>query len=80
MNFRQYVNSCRIAHAKQLMMETNTSITGIAGECGYQSIRTFNNAFFALSGVSPSAYRSQDVNPPLWPVNVSNPVFIHNAK
>lgn len=80
MNFRQYVNSCRIAHAKQLMMETNASITGIAGECGYQSIRTFNNAFFALSGVSPSAYRSQAVNPPLWPVNVSNPVFIHNAK
>lgn len=78
MNFRQYINSCRIAHAKQLMMETKDSITSIAGECGYQSLRTFNNAFFALSGVAPSVYRSQAVHTPLWSINVAEPVFIQS--
>ena len=85
MNFRQYINSCRIAHAKQLMTETKNSITNIAGECGYQSIRTFNHAFYALNGVSPTAFRSQNVKTAMWSINVSEPAFIppnvlHNSR
>lgn len=76
MNFRQYINSCRIAHAKQLMLETQNSITDIAGECGYQSIRTFNHAFYSLNGVTPSAFRSQSVQTDMWLVNVTDPVFM----
>lgn len=76
MNFRQYINSCRIAHAKQLMLETKSSITDIAGECGYQSIRTFNHAFYALNGVTPSVFRSQSAKATMWSINVAEPIFM----
>ena len=58
MNFRQYLNACRINCAKQLIHETDRPITSIASECGYQSIRTFNHAFHMQTGFAPSDYRS----------------------
>lgn len=57
MNFREFVNLIRIQQSKQLLLETSSSITEIAFECGFQSVRSFNRAFLDTTSVSPREYR-----------------------
>ena len=57
MSFTDYLNTFRVDHALTLLTNTNTSITEIAFESGFQSIRSFNNVFKKRAGVAPADYR-----------------------
>lgn len=52
----EYVMSKRLAHAQKLLL-TNTSLTTIAGICGFPDVFTFSKAFKKANGLSPSKFR-----------------------
>ena len=53
-NFRQYINSNRIAKARLLMRDSSYTLTMISDACGYSNMRTFRRAFMKEVGVLPS--------------------------
>lgn len=55
-SFYSYVTAYRLERAIVLMRTTNKSITEIAHECGFGSVRSFNRAFKNQYGVSPTKY------------------------
>ncbi|MGI6706599.1 MAG: helix-turn-helix domain-containing protein [Clostridia bacterium] len=57
MTFKKYVNRVRINHAEALLQNSDLSITDIAFECGFESIRTFNRVYRSIKGASPSETR-----------------------
>ena len=57
MNFTDYINVYRFNAACEMLTETDMSVTDIAYESGFQSIRSFNSIFKRLSGVTPREYR-----------------------
>ena len=59
MGFNDYVNSLRISKACVLLGRDELSMTEIAGEVGFTTIRTFNRAFLRHTGQSPSDYRKK---------------------
>ena len=56
-NFRKYINSLRLSDVVRLLTETGESVTDIAKECGFDTLRTFNRVFSEEYGCSPSEYR-----------------------
>lgn len=50
-----YINTLRINHVNQLI-ENGVSITDAAFESGFQSMRTFNNAYQKIMNMTPSEY------------------------
>lgn len=56
-NFRAYVNALRVECAQQMLRGTDTSITDICYDCGFESQRTFNRAFQLQTGSTPRLYR-----------------------
>lgn len=56
-SFRSYINSMRITRAIQLIDEGKMSNTEIAFETGFGTVRTFNRAFAAHMGCTPSDYK-----------------------
>jgi AraC-like DNA-binding protein len=62
-NFNQFVNRYRIEEAGVLLLEnTRTPILTVALEVGFRSISSFNTAFQAQFGVSPTKYRNQSLS------------------
>lgn len=62
-NFCRYLNILRTGEACRLLTEGNNSITEIAYDCGFSSLRSFNRAFFDQMGMTPREYkRSFSVN------------------
>ncbi len=61
MSFSDYLNIYRFNEARNMLTETDISITAIAYESGFQSVRSFNNTFKKLSGISPSEWRNQTI-------------------
>ncbi|MCB1665640.1 MAG: helix-turn-helix transcriptional regulator [Pseudomonadales bacterium] len=59
-NFNQFLNSFRIKEAAQQLRAGTDPISMIAYDVGFSSLSSFNTAFKALYGVTPSAYRLQD--------------------
>jgi AraC-like DNA-binding protein len=57
--FNQYLNRLRISKSLPFLADTNKSVTEIAYETGFGSIKTFNRIFRSLNGCSPSQYRKQ---------------------
>ncbi|MEE0955474.1 MAG: AraC family transcriptional regulator [Eubacterium sp.] len=57
-NFNKYVNEVRLTYASSLLIRTNESITDIAGNSGFESLRTFNRAFRDFAHMTPSQYRA----------------------
>lgn len=57
MSFASYMNTYRFGKACELLIETERSITDVAMESGFQSIRSFNEIFCQMAGVSPGKYR-----------------------
>ncbi len=55
--FRSYINKLRIAEAEGLLLQGEESITAVAFAVGFTNPRTFNRAFFAEKGVTPSEFR-----------------------
>lgn len=55
-NFPTLVNECRIDRAIHALKTTDKSITDVALESGFQSIRNFNHVFSRITGCSPKDY------------------------
>lgn len=56
-NFRELLNEYRIAYAKELLENTDKTISVISEEVGFNNTRTFGRAFKKLTGISPKNYR-----------------------
>ena len=56
-NFSALLNAYRVEHAAELLQTTELSVTRIAEQSGFQSIRSFNLAFKKLVGKTPNDYR-----------------------
>lgn len=57
MNFLSYLANRRLLQAEYLLRTSGKSITEIAFDCGFESIRTFNRIFRDMNSLSPSEYR-----------------------
>jgi AraC-like DNA-binding protein/mannose-6-phosphate isomerase-like protein (cupin superfamily) len=55
--FSDYTNEVRVAHACQLLIETDNSINEIAFESGFESLTYFNRVFLRKKKVTPGEYR-----------------------
>lgn len=58
MSFRQYLNSLRLIHAKELLLSTDDSILQIALSSGFNTVTYFNRVFRELEKCSPKEFRS----------------------
>lgn len=58
-SFRDYINDLRIGQAKNLLQETNQSITEVMLSCGFTNQSSFNRVFRSICGCSPREYRAQ---------------------
>ncbi len=62
--FWEYVNILRCSYAARMLTSPRTSllsISDVAYECGFESIRTFNRVFKDHFGITPSEMRSRDL-------------------
>lgn len=57
-NFNQYVNEQRLNYVCSLLEESDSSITDIYLDAGFQSQRTFNRAFQDTYKMTPREYRN----------------------
>ncbi len=55
-NFRDMINSLRIEKACELLEKTDMSVTDVALNSGFKSIRSFNRIFRCLCGKTPTEY------------------------
>ncbi|MBQ8407876.1 MAG: helix-turn-helix transcriptional regulator [Clostridia bacterium] len=60
-NFKALVNQYRYEYAKQLLTETDKSISEIAFESGFQSIRSFNFVFSSFANQTPREFRARNI-------------------
>lgn len=61
-NFNDFVNEYRVEEAKVKLTDPDynyLSIAGIAFECGFNSLTTFQRAFKQFSGLTPSQYQTE---------------------
>jgi two-component system response regulator YesN len=54
----QYLNQCRIRHARQLLQETSLSIKEIGAAVGLRSQRNFCKRFRRHTGMTATDYRA----------------------
>ena len=59
-NFKTYLDNFRVKKAADMLCSTQQTITDIASQCGYDNVRTFNNAFRRVTGQSPSQLRKNN--------------------
>jgi AraC-like DNA-binding protein len=59
MSWRNYVIQARVLQARALLAEQGPSVLQVANAVGFESLSSFNRAFRARTGVTPSAYRRQ---------------------
>ena len=57
LTFHVYLSKIRIAKAMEYLVESDSSITDIAFQCGFGSLKTFNRLFKEYTGSTPSGYR-----------------------
>jgi len=57
MTFITYLNNYRIYKASVMLIETDETITEIAYNSGFESIKTFNRVFKEIKRTSPTGYR-----------------------
>lgn len=55
-----YITSLRINDAKQLLTETDMTVSQMAAHLGFGTIRSFNRAFLKQTGLTPTAYRTAE--------------------
>jgi AraC-like DNA-binding protein len=64
-NFTEYINSFRITEACKMLSSDlfdNLTIEGIAYDCGFNSLSSFNAAFKKMMNCTPSQYRMEKKN------------------
>ena len=57
MSFLDYVDYLRMCYAKDLLENTDLSVTEIAMECGFSSVSFFIRRFTGTNGCSPLKWR-----------------------
>ena len=57
-----YLISCRVRTAAQMLLTTNRSITTISEDCGFSSASYFGKLFHDWMGCTPREYRKQQKN------------------
>lgn len=57
-SFFQYLKLVRITKAMEKLLESDLTISEIAYEVGYDSISSFSNTFFKMTGRRPSSFRA----------------------
>lgn len=55
-----YINELRINYAKELLTASNESIVTIAFTSGFESLSTFNRAFYKSANTTPTVYRKNN--------------------
>tara|TARA_B110000114_G_scaffold43656_1_gene46184 strand:+ start:762 stop:1262 length:501 start_codon:yes stop_codon:yes gene_type:complete len=60
--FTKLVNEYRVVHATKLLSESQSSITDICYECGFNNFSHFNKLFKEFTGKSASKYRNEMTN------------------
>lgn len=65
----QYLVEKRIAKAKELLRNSDLSITEICVAVGYESLGSFSTLFRKMAGLSPSEYRTNSQP-------IANPAYI----
>ena len=55
-SFKQYLNTCRINHAAQLL-KSGEKVNDVSALCGYEDFSTFYRNFVKLMDISPTQYR-----------------------
>lgn len=55
--FNDYVNSLRVSSACKLLIKGDNTITEISEAVGFNTLRTFNRAFYKQMNCTPSEYR-----------------------
>lgn len=58
-NFVEYLNKVRLAHAKDMLLSTDSSVAEIGESTGYLNSSTFTSTFKKYYGISPSEYRKK---------------------
>jgi AraC-like DNA-binding protein/ligand-binding sensor protein len=58
-NLSSYLNRLRVEKAGYLLIETDLSLSEIAGSCGFEDQSWFSKIFKNYTGISPGKYRSQ---------------------
>lgn len=61
-SYSTYINTLRINRACELLTNTDESITNIALDCGYGTIRNFNRVFSDYQNMTPSEFREKKQN------------------
>lgn len=61
--FSEYLTQSRLTSARQLLRETDASITEIAYESGFQSLSQFNRHFAKFENMAPREYRKSARTP-----------------
>ena len=56
----EYLQTCRIEHAKEMLLYSFDSLGTIAEKCGYSSLFYFSKIFKKTVGLSPKEYRSRE--------------------
>lgn len=59
-SFREYINTLRIAEAKNLLKNTNMKIIDVMYTCGFTNQSSFNRIFQEMTSVTPKVYREQN--------------------
>ena len=54
----QYLRTCRIERARELLVTTPLPVTDICDAVGFQSLGSFSSLFRKLTGETPAAYRA----------------------
>ncbi|MDR2398111.1 MAG: helix-turn-helix domain-containing protein [Spirochaetaceae bacterium] len=62
-NLSSYINRLRVERACHMLVETDISLSEIAGACGFEDQSWFSKIFKTFIGVSPGKYRSQGGDP-----------------
>ncbi len=57
----QFISNARLSAAARLLRETDLSVSEIAHACGFYDHSAFARAFRSATGVTPSAYRNDQV-------------------
>lgn len=57
LSFTDHVNRYRIGEATYMLKNTRQKMIDIAFSCGFNSLRSFNRAFKAVTGMTPTEYR-----------------------
>lgn len=61
-SFPQLLNEYRIEDSKRLLLGTQETVKVVAQEVGFNSLASYNRAFKAIVGQSPSVYRKNMIN------------------